>query len=235
MYMFLFERRSQTVSFGIHAFLQEDKTYTSLFRYRSIAQLKNVHNTSQTDSTLLCQHKVFTTFHKRTVHSFVNQSFYNLHGEQTARNLLLLADLGDCIKPLSQLADVKIKLLATSLPYITQHGRANATVAKYKTGWFAGCNGARQNARWRLAPHILSTCHFFFLKRNKGCINTAFYSIKHMVGPESHTDTPPPPPTLVKLTLEGCLRLCGGRKTRKDAMPMEVIRELLYTFSTKQF
>ena len=46
----------------------------------------------------------------------------------------LLADLGDCIKPQSQLADEEVKLLVTSLPYIVQHGRAIATVDKYRSG-----------------------------------------------------------------------------------------------------
>ena len=32
----------------------------------------------------------FTTLRKRTAHAFANQSFYNLHGEQTVRNLLFV-------------------------------------------------------------------------------------------------------------------------------------------------
>ena len=51
-----------------------------------------------------------------------------------------------------------------------------------------------------------------------------------MVGLESPTDNP-----LVKLTLEGCLRLCEGKKIRKDAMPVESIRELVDTFARKDY
>ena len=41
-----------------------------------------------------------------------------------------------------------------------------------------------------------------------------------MVGLKSPTDN-----SLVKLTLEDSLKLCGGKKIRKDAMPVEAIRE----------
>ena len=74
--------------------------------------------------------------------------------------------------------------------------------------------------------------HLFFLQRNEGC-NTAFYGIRwahHMVGLESPTGNP-----LVKLTLEGCFRLCEGKKFRKDAMPVESLRELVDTFSRKDY
>ena len=77
-YICLFGRRSQSVSFGIHAFLQEDKPYTPYFVTAVL------HNAA-----------FFTTLRKRTAHAFANQSFYNLHGEQTVRNVLFLADLGD--------------------------------------------------------------------------------------------------------------------------------------------
>ena len=51
-----------------------------------------------------------------------------------------------------------------------------------------------------------------------------------MVGLESPTDNP-----LVKLTLEGCLRLCEGKKLRKDAMPVEALRDLVDIFSRKDY
>ena len=35
----------------------------------------------------------------------------------------------------SQVKDSELKLLATSLPFIVQNARAEATVKKYKAGW----------------------------------------------------------------------------------------------------
>ena len=129
-------------------------------------------------------------------------------------------------------------MLATSLPYIVQHGRANATVDKYRSGWLGWVQWSITKSEMETRPAhpffiSLYLNHLFFLKRNKGCINTAFYGIRwahHVAGLESPTDN-----LLVKLTLEGCLRLCEGEKLRKDAMPVEALRDLVDTFPRKDY
>ena len=48
----------------------------------------------------------------------------------------------------------------------------------------------------------------------------------HSVGLGSPTDNP-----LVQLAQEGCIRLCGGKKIRKDAIPVEVIKSFVEAYS----
>ena len=143
--------------------------------------------------------------------------------------------MGDCI--IRDVEDEEIALLATSLPYIVEHGRANATVEKYKAGWsgWVQWSSTKREVTSRPAhPFFVAIYlnHLYFTRGNKGCITNAVYGIRwahHIVGLESPTDNP-----LVRLTQEGCVRLCGGKKVRKEAMPVETIRGFVDEFNQDQ-
>ena len=125
-------------------------------------------------------------------------------------------DDDDCghIKPVSLLKDGELKLLAKSLPFITQHGRAQSTGSKYKSGWLGWVKWSESKEEVKTRPAepffvALYLNHLYFIRNNKGSITTAFYGIRwahHMVGLSSPTDN-----ELVQLAYEGCLRLCGGK------------------------
>ena len=63
-----------------------------------------------------------------------------------------------------------------------------------------------------------------FKNQNKGCLTTAMYGIRwahHVVGLPSPTDNP-----MVKLAYDGCLRSCPGSRQKKEALPIEALKEL---------
>ena len=128
-----------------------------------------------------------------------------------------------------------MQLLAKTLPFVVQNGRAKSTVNKYKAGWENWVAWCAQKKEIRPRPAdpffvALYLNYLLFIKQNKGAITTAFYGIRwghHIVGLESPTDSP-----LAQLTYEGCLRLCEGSKVRKDALPVETLRQFFEAFAT---
>ena len=68
----------------------------------------------------------------------------------------------------------------------------------------------------------------FFVKNTKGAIINALYSINwghRVVGLTSPTEN-----SLVKLAYEGALRLIGGKVSKKDALPIEVVKDVVDKF-----
>ena len=121
--------------------------------------------------------------------------------------------------------DEEIKLLSKTLPYFLINGRAKSTVDKYNAGWegwLEWCKNKKEVIARPANPFYVAIYlnHLFFTRRNKGSIITAVYGIRwahHSVGLESPTEN-----ELVKLTQEGCIRLCGGNTVKKEALPSEL-------------
>ena len=134
-----------------------------------------------------------------------------------------------------ELVDDEIKVLSKSLPYLVTKGRANSTVQKYKAGWLGWLEWAKYKTEVVTRPAhpfyvAIYLNHLFLVKKNKGCITTAMYGIRwahHVVGLVSPTDNP-----LVQMAHEGCMRLCGGEKVRKEAMPVEIIKKFVDEFTS---
>ena len=103
----------------------------------------------------------------------------------------------------SQVKDSELKLLATSLPFIVQKGRADTTIKKYKAGWQGWVEWCAHKEEVKPRPAnpfyvALYLNYVYFVKSTKCAITAAFYGIRwghHLVGLESPTDNP-----LVKLT-----------------------------------
>ena len=73
--------------------------------------------------------------------------------------------------------------------------------------------------------------YLYFIRNNKGSVTSAFYGIRwahHMVGLTSPTDN-----KLVELAYEGCIRLCGGKKKRRDTIPVQILRNFYDRFFTE--
>ena len=125
--------------------------------------------------------------------------------------------------------DEEMKLLRRSLPYMIKNGVANSTFNKYKSSWDKWLVwSSSKNITGRPAePYYIAMYlnHLFFVNKNKGCITAALYAVRwghHVVGLPSPTDSP-----LTKLAYEGALRMCGGERVRKDAMPLDTLKEVI--------
>ena len=131
--------------------------------------------------------------------------------------------------------DEEIKLLASTLPYIIRKGRANTAIDKYKSGWSGWVEWSKSKDEVSTRPAqpffvVIYLNYLYFTRQSKGCVTIAFYGIRwahHAVGLESPTDN-----TLVKLTLEGCLRLCGGEKSKKEAIPVDILKNFVDSYGT---
>ena len=126
-------------------------------------------------------------------------------------------------------ADEEIRLLQKSLPFVITKGVANSTFSKYNGAWDRWLQwAATKNLVGRPAdPYDVAIYlnYLLFVNKTKGAITSAVYAIRwghHIVGMTSPTENP-----LVKLAHEGAIRLCQGEKTKKDPMPVEVLKEVV--------
>ena len=146
-----------------------------------------------------------------------------------------LGEICESMIPGATLEDPELKVLATTLPYLVVKGRADTTVEKYRAGWLGWLEWGKNKAEVTSRPAhpfyvALYLNHLFFTNGTKGSVTTAMYGIRwahHAVGLDSPTDN-----KLVQMAYEGCMRLSKGHKTKKEAMPVEIIKGFVDEFSS---
>ena len=121
-------------------------------------------------------------------------------------------------------------MLRTSLPYLVIHGLARSTTTKYQSGWSRWVTwcGTKTGISCRPADPYFVAIYLngvFFIKHTKGAIRDAMFSINwghRVMGLDSPTEN-----SLVKLAYEGALRLCGGSVNKKDALPIDIVKDVV--------
>ena len=129
--------------------------------------------------------------------------------------------------------DREIQLLSSSLPFLVKNGLAHSTTSKYRSGWgewVKWCSTKSGISSRPAEPFYVAIYinRIFFVKNTKGAIINALYSINwghRVVGLASPTEN-----SLVKLAYEGALRLIGGKVSKKDALPIEVVKDVMDKF-----
>ena len=131
--------------------------------------------------------------------------------------------------------DEELRLLQRSLPYVVMHGVAGSTFNKYKSAWDKWLRWSDtkhiSGQPWELYYVAIYFNHLLFVHHNRRCLTAAFYGVRwgrHIVGLESPTENP-----LVKLAYEGAVRMCAGPRGKKDPISVEIIKDLVEKYCTK--
>ena len=149
---------------------------------------------------------------------------------------IYLAEIQEAMLPGWEPHNEELKSLAEVLPSLVERGRAKSTVDKYFAGWKGWLEWGKSNGLETRPAHpfyvALYLTHMFLTKGTKGSITTAMYGIRwahHAVGIKSPTDN-----EMVQMTYEGCIRSCGGKKRKKDAISIEVIKRFVNVYNVKE-
>ena len=132
------------------------------------------------------------------------------------------------LKNETSIKDQEIKLLSRTLPFVIK-----TTVSKYYPAWkkwLEWCRLKSEVCERPAEPFYVAIYlnHLLFTTGKKGAILAAMYGIRwghRNIGLKSPTDN-----SLVQLACEGCIRLCGGKTVKKEAMPVHVIKDLVDTY-----